>query len=89
MGPVTGGLQTRRAAIGRIGEGRRRWRVMVETWQETEDYCGRLLFCPDGAEPAPERESAALLRGRSHEDILNRAHELPEERLRRLLLSLG
>lgn len=90
MGAATEGVQTRRAALGRIGEGRSRWRVVVETWPEADDFRGRLLFCPDGAEPLTvERESATLLRGRSHEEVLSRAHELPEQQLKRLLLALG
>jgi hypothetical protein len=81
--------QTRRSAIRRLSEGRRRWRVVVESWPEQGDVCGRLLFCPDSAGlAAAELESAAILRGRSHEDVLGLAHELPEGRLRRLLHSL-
>jgi hypothetical protein len=90
MGAAASSDRTRRAAIRQIGEGRSRWRVVVETWREQDDYRGRLLFCPDSAgRRTMERTSAALLRGRSHEDVLNLAHELPEERLKRLLLSLG
>jgi hypothetical protein len=89
MGAAARDERTRRSAIRRIGEGRSRWRVVVETWEEQDVYCGRLLFCPESIDPACERESAALLRGRSHEDVLSLAHDLPEERLRRVLLSLG
>jgi hypothetical protein len=89
MGAAARVEPTRRSAIRRITEGRSRWRVVVETWEEHDVYCGRLLFCPDSVEPNTERETAALLRGRSHEDVLNLAHDLPEDRLRRVLLSLG
>jgi hypothetical protein len=89
MGAASGMRQTRRSAIRRIGEGRSRWRVVVETWRESDGYRGRLLFCPDSVEPAEDRESAAMLRGQSHEDVLHLAHELPEDRLRRLLNSLA
>jgi hypothetical protein len=35
-----------------------------------------------------ERQSAPLLQGRSHEDVLARAHDFGERQLRRLLHSL-
>jgi hypothetical protein len=82
--------RTRRSAIRRISEGRSRWRVVVESWPEQDDFRGRFLFCPDSADRVEaERESAAMLRGCSHEDVLNLAHDLPEDGLRRLLHSLG
>lgn len=80
------------ASIRRITEGGRRWRVMVETWQDSEAYLGRLLFREDALDndrPDSERESAALLRGPSRTDVLALAHDVPEERLRQVLHSLG
>lgn len=88
-GDLDGGLR-RRSVIRRITAGRARWRVLVESWGEPGLVRGRLLFHPDGAGgPDGGRASAALLHGRSHEDVLALAHDLPEERLRRVLVSLG
>jgi hypothetical protein len=80
----------RTAAIRRIGAGRSRWTVLVESWPERDAYHGRLLFRSDTPAVRPsERESAALLSGCSHEDVLSRAHELPEAQLQRVLNSFG
>lgn len=82
--------QSRRSVIRRISAGRCRWRVVVESWPEQDAWRGRLLFRPDTAEPAPaDRETAALLEADSHEELLGLVLELPEERLQRLLNSLG
>lgn len=80
---------TQTSPIRRITEGRRRWRVMVETWQDRDTFRGRLLFRDDAASVDTPRESAALLHGRSVEDVVSLAHDLPEDRLRRVLHSLG
>ena len=80
------------ASLRRITEGGRRWRVLVETWHDTDVYHGRLLFRDDALDGEgfdSERGSAALLRGASRMDVLALAHEVPEERLRQVLNSLG
>jgi hypothetical protein len=83
------------SSIRRITEGGLRWRVLVETWQDSNAYHGRLLFrreTPDRAEgerPDTDRESAPLLHGRSRTDVLALAHDVPEARLRQVLYSLG
>jgi hypothetical protein len=90
MGAAFTADRARRSAICRISEGRSRWRVLVETWPDRDAYRGRLLFCADAPDAAVgAREGPALLLGRSHEDVLSLAHDLPEERLRRVLNSLG
>jgi hypothetical protein len=81
--------------IRRLTDGSWRWRVMVETWHESDAFHGRLLFRRDGSDrldpdrPQRSLESAALLHGRSREDVLGLAHDVPEEQLRRVLHSLG
>lgn len=80
------------ASIRRITEGGLRWRVMVETWHERDAYHGRLLFRQDPAEGERtdmDRETAPLLHGSSRIDVLALAHDVPEERLRQVLYSLG
>ena len=80
------------ASIRRITEGGLRWRVMVETWQESDAYHGRLLFRQEAAEAEgsdADRESPLLLRGSSRTDVLALAHDVSEERLRQVLYSLG
>ena len=75
--------------LRRLTEGQERWRVMVETWAERDEFQGRLLFRTDAAgAPQMERESAAMLHGRSREDVLAAAHDIPDDRLRRVLHSL-
>lgn len=76
--------------LRRISEARTRWRVMVETWPEHDGYHGRFVFAPDGA-PAPgdKREGPDALRGRTREDVVAEAYNLPEARLKQLLRSLG
>ena len=81
---------SRKAPIRRLTEGREQWRVLVETWEECGEVIGRLLFHPDAArQRRAARESAALLRGASIEDVVARAHDMPESQLRRVLHSLG
>ena len=80
------------ASIRRITEGGLRWRVLVETWQERDTYRGRLLFRQDAAEGEradADRETAPLLHGSTRTDVLALAHDVPEERLRQVLYSLG
>jgi hypothetical protein len=82
--------ERRTGTIRRIVEGRRRWRVSVESWQERDAVRGCLRFQPDDAPaPGPVVWSPAILEGRTHEDLLMLAHDLPEDRLRRVLHSLG
>ena len=88
--PVSEGRHT--ASIRRITGGGMRWRVLVETWQESDAYRGRLLFHRDAGEGERldgARESAPLLRGGSRTDVLALAHDVSEERLRQVLHSLG
>src|SRR5690606_35602002 len=76
--------------IRRLTERGQRWRVMVETWHDRDEFHGRFLFRQEAVEGAEASlESATLLHGRSREDVLALAHDLPEDQLRRLLLSLG
>jgi hypothetical protein len=80
------------ASIRRITGSGMRWRVMVETWQESDAYHGRLLFhseAPERERLDGARESAPLLRGCSRTDVLALAHDVSEERLRQVLHSLG
>lgn len=84
---VTSTEQYRRAAVCRITEGRERWRVVVESWEEQGACRGRLLFVAEDT-AARERQSAPLLAGDTHEDVLAHAHDVGEEQLRRLLNSL-
>jgi hypothetical protein len=83
------------SSIRRLTEGRLRWRVLVETWQDSGAYHGRLLFRREvadrgaGERDDTDRESAPLLHGRSRTDVVALAHDVPEQRLRRLLYSCG
>lgn len=80
----------RTTPLRRLTEGRQRWRVMVETWYESDEFRGRLLFRSEAATaPQLERESAALLHGRSREEVVAAAHDIPDDRLRRLFHSLA
>lgn len=77
------------STIRRITEGRRRWRVLVETWPDRDSYHGRLVFRDEDMPLRMNgRESAALLHGVSAFDVLCLAHDLTEDRLRRVLNSL-
>lgn len=80
-----------RFAIGRISDAETRWRVVAEAWPETAGgFRGRLIFqADDDAGRATDREGPMMLHGSSIEDVARAAHEVPEERLRMLLRSLG
>lgn len=80
-----------RIAIGRIRDAVSRWRVVVETWTEGADHCrGRFIFqSDDGSERHASREGPPALHGRTLEDVMRAAYELPEEHLRTLLRSLS
>jgi hypothetical protein len=75
--------------LRRLTEGQHRWRVSVETWPEQDEFRGRLLFRTDAGAPQVARESAAMLHGRSREEVLSAAHDIPDDRLRRVLHSLS
>jgi hypothetical protein len=77
------------AAIGRIADFRTHWRVLVETWPSASQYEGRLVFRSDDHEAPPPREGPATLHGRTREDVLRAAYDLPESRLREMLRSLA
>lgn len=89
MTPTTVAEDKRTSAIGRIHAGDTRWRVLVETWPQDGAYHGRLRFEADNIAWAGPRESAAVLRGDTREDVLLRVHDLPVDRLRRVLHSLA
>ena len=77
------------ATIGRFDAERSRWRVLVEAWPSQERYQGRLVFQQDdpGA-AADERASAPLLSGRTPEEVVSAAYDLPEKQVRAVLHSL-
>jgi hypothetical protein len=84
------GARTCSATIGRVAAERTRWRVVVEAWPDDQRYCGRLVFTPDAGGAAPEpRTSAALLHGRTAEEVVSAAYDLPEKQIRALLHSLS
>jgi hypothetical protein len=86
---VTAVPEQRVSAIRRITEGRRRWRVLVRTWREHDLYRGRLVFESDDVLASGSgRESAAVLQGRSLEDVVSDAYDLTDDRLRKVLHSL-
>jgi hypothetical protein len=77
------------STVCRISADGAAWRVAVESWPGTRGREGRFVFAPDGRSPFERpRVGPALLAGRTHEDIVAAAHELPSERLRALLHSL-
>ena len=76
--------------LRRIFEARTQWRVMVETWPEHDGYHGRFVFAADRAPArADKREGPDALRGRTREEVVAEAYNLPEARLKQLLRSLG
>ncbi len=78
------------STIRRISDDRAKWRVRVEAWPDAPGYRGRLVFEPDGrAAPLGTRAGPPALQGRTREDVLNEAYEMPEQRLRAMLHSLG
>jgi hypothetical protein len=90
MGAVMPGREQRTAAIRRITQERKRWRVLVQTWREPDAFRGRLLFEPEGVQAgAAGRQSPVVLTGQTLEDVVAHAYDLTEERLGRLLRSLG
>ena len=78
------------ATIRRMAAAGTRWRVRVETLAGEEGCTGRFLFEPD--EPATRhdlRSGPLMLRGDSREAVVAAAHDVPEEKLRQLLISLA
>jgi hypothetical protein len=90
MGAVRTVRDRRETAVRRLTEGRTRWRVLVQSWRDDDAYRGRLLFQVDDLASVGARlETATLLEGHSHEEVVSRAHDLTEEQLKRVLHSLG
>lgn len=84
------GAQDQATTIRRLSYEGGRWRVRVEAWRVGDEFEGRFIFEPDGPVPHPEpRVGPARLRGRSREDLLSSAYDLSDQRLRKLLHSLG
>lgn len=76
--------------IRRIFQDQAPWRVLVETWPERDGYHGRFVFSPERRRiPADSREGPAALRGHTREDVIAQAYDLPEDRLKQVLRSLG
>lgn len=76
--------------LRRISEASKHWRVMVQTWVERDGYHGRFVFSPDRMPvPAEIREGPDALRGHTREEVIAAAYNLPEDRLKQLLRSLG
>lgn len=89
-------LTARRAQVSpiRMLEARGvRWRVGVQTWRARDGWRGRFVF-----EPAPQtpsnrshmtQEGPVVLRGATLEDLVALAYDVPEPRLRAVLLSMA
>jgi hypothetical protein len=83
-------LEVPTASIRRIFQDRTHWRVSVATWAERDGYHGRFVFSPERSRGvADPREGPDALRGPTREDVIAEAYNLPEDRLQRLLRSLG
>jgi hypothetical protein len=77
------------STVCRISADGAAWRVAVESWPAPTGREGRFVFAPDGRYALERpRVGPTLLAGRTHEDIVAAAHELPDDRLRALLHSL-
>lgn len=74
------------SGICRFYDDRNPWRVVVETWPERDGFHGRVVFMQDTQ--ADRREGPDAFRGRTREDVIAEAHELPESRLRQIFRSL-
>ena len=78
------------SGIRRISEDRTQWRVLVETWPERDGYHGRFVFSPEHSPvPVDMRAGPDALRGHTREDVIAQAYDLPEDRLKQVLRSLG
>lgn len=77
------------SGICRFYDDRNPWRVVVETWPERDGYHGRFVFMPDHTRAEDRREGPDALRGRTREDVLAEAYELPESQLRQIFRSLA
>lgn len=66
------------------------WRVQVEAYPGPAGWSGRLRFEPEAVGTRHgSRVGPMTLRGRTHEDLLDAAYQLPERRIRELLHALG
>ena len=75
------------SGICRFYDNRNPWRVLVQTWPERDGYRGRIVFEQGDAEY--RREGPDALRGRTREELIAGAYELPESRLREIFRSLA
>lgn len=83
-------VPTNRSTVCRIQALGTLWRVSVESWPVRGGWGGRLAFDPDLPNtPYHSRMTAPTLFGRTHTEILEAAHIIPEHRLRALLHSFG
>lgn len=83
-------VPTNRSAVRRIQALGTRWRVSVESWPVRGGWGGRLAFDPDLPSAFyNSRTTAPTLFGRTHAEILEAAHIIPERRLLALLHSFG
>jgi hypothetical protein len=78
---------TSSSSIRRFFDDRGAWRVQVETWQERDGYHGGFVFVQE--QPEDRREGPDALRGRTREDVVAKAYELPENRIRQIFRSLA
>jgi hypothetical protein len=82
-------MDTNASGIRRIMQDRMHWRVQVETWPERDGFHGRVVFFREHARAHHKREGPDALRGPTREDVIAAAYDLPEDRLKQLLRSLG
>lgn len=70
-----------------------RWRVGVETWRGRDGWRGRFVFEPAPPVPANRgmmaQEGPVALRGATLEELVSLAYDVPEPRLREVLLSMA
>ena len=77
------------ATIGRFDAEYSRWRVVVEAWPKAEHFEGRLVFQQDDRSGSTAaRVTAPMLSGRTPEEVVSAAYEMPEKRVRAVLRSL-
>lgn len=80
-------LEANASGICRFYDDRDPWRVLVETWPERDGFHGRFVFMQESR--ADRREGPDALRGRTREDVIAEAYELPESHLKQLFRSLA
>ncbi|MEJ2216077.1 MAG: hypothetical protein P8099_05625 [Gemmatimonadota bacterium] len=70
-----------------------RWRVGVETWQGRDGWSGRFVFEPTPPVPANRgmatQEGPVVFRSATLEELVALAYDVPESRLRAVLLSMA